>query len=146
VVVAEAREIAPLVILIPPLGAMLTPPNCVVEAALRLSVTTPLVPPPVRPPPATTPEIVPVPGGNAEIVPSGATVKLAPTLTPPREVLVAGARLIVPETVIGAPIRPVPGVTKVTVPPAPEATFRKPNWSTEIPFPAIRYPWGVEIW
>jgi hypothetical protein len=91
-----------------------TPPMVEVVAAVRLRVTFPEIPPPVKPVPAVTPEIVPMPGGGAEIVPSGEIVMLAPAFTPPIFGPVGGNRLIVPEDMIGPPDRPIPVATKIT--------------------------------
>ena len=53
-------------------------------------------------------------------VPSTATDKLEPGLTPPITVEVAGSRLMVPAVVMTLPVagepRPIPEVTEVTVP------------------------------
>jgi hypothetical protein len=142
VVVAGVREMEPPVTLMPPVGATTTPPNCVVDAAFRLIKTLGPTPPPVRPDPVVIEDTVPVFGGNAEITPLASTVRLAPTLTPPSETVVAGTRLIVPATVIVPPERPVPAVTLVTVPPAVEALSRVPSGETERPEPTIRKPCG----
>ncbi len=120
----------------------MTPPNWAVLAAFKLMETLGPDPPPVRPVPTVILFTVPVLGGNAESVPSGAILRLEPTLTPPSEKVVAGTRLIVPVVVIVPPERPVPAVTLVTVPPAVEALSRVPSGETERPEPTIRKPCG----
>ena len=117
-----------------------TAPNCVLEAAAREMLTEGPLPPPTSPDPTVMLLIVPVFGGSAESVPSGAISKLDPILTPPRETLVAGTRPIVPETVMVPPESPVPAVIEVTVPPNAEALLITPNWFTLNPEPSIKFP------
>jgi hypothetical protein len=120
---AEVSEIEPPVALIPPVGLMMTPPNCVVEAGERLMVTEGPTPPPVRPLPTVMLEIVPVPGDPVLMVPSAEIVILAPARTPPRLEPCGGSRVRVPAVVIVPPVvepfvdNPGPAVTPVTVPP-----------------------------
>jgi hypothetical protein len=55
-----------------------------------------------------------MPGGGAEMVPSRAIVILLPAFTPPMFEAVGGKRAIVPEEMIGPPVRPTPVDTKIT--------------------------------
>jgi hypothetical protein len=53
------------------------------------------------------------------ITPEEVTAIVAPSaITPPKIDVVAGERFIVPDVVIGPPVKPVPVLTDVTVPPA----------------------------
>ena len=91
-------------------GPVITPPRARFVAGWRLRVTAPATPPPERPAPVITAEMVPMPGGATLRVPSGAIVTLAPALTPPRLEVVAGRRFTVPVDVIvvGGSKKPVP--------------------------------------
>ena len=62
------KEIKPPATLIP--DPIITPPNCVVEAADRLIVAAGPAPPPERPVPTVILLMVPVPGGKAFRVPT----------------------------------------------------------------------------
>ena len=117
------------------------PPSAVVVAWLRDSVTPPETPPPERPVPEKTPVTVPVPlGKTAEIVPSAAMKMLPPALTPPMADPVGGRSAIVPDELMVPPVRPVPAVIAVTVPPAPEATRISPSIETVRLGPKDRNP------
>ena len=107
--VAGVSEIRPLATSIP--LPMTTAPNCVFDAADRLMFTLGPAPPPVNPVDRVMLLTVPTPGGSADSVPSGATVRLDPIFTPPSVTFVAGIRLMVPVVVIGPPERPTPVAT-----------------------------------
>ena len=124
---AGVSEIEAPTTLIPPVGLIITPPNCDVEAAERLIVTEGPEPPPVRPEERVILLTVPVPGGRALRVPSGAILTFAPARTPPRLEPCGGNRVKVPVVVIVPPVvepfvdNPGPAVTPVKVPPREEA-------------------------